>query len=239
MSNTSLSEGGVRSKAIPILGGILVIVAAFFVTLYALDWFSGPPTSPPGAGTTTPSASTSPSAAGSPVTQASAVADLPTLPTAGFAWIGISDLNAQVVGGTPAVSGTPIVRLVAVPASGPHTVAAQVGGLDKGRTYRIAVWVKPIAGANFEIEAGDHASTGASYGVGRFDLSTHKQSGTAAANPGSAPGPGDWQKVWIDLPTSTGQMFFALYVLQGGNNNFAGDGRMGVTLGGITLEPQG
>lgn len=238
-SSTSVNQEGMRSRVFTVLGGIFVVAAAFFVTLYALDWYSGPSTSP--SGTDTPSASTSPSApaAGSPVTQASTVANLPKVPTPGFSWIGIGNVNAQVADGIPAVPGTPVLRLIAVPATGLHLVAAQVGGLEKGRTYRIAVWLKPIAGANFEIEAGDHASTGASYGIGRFDLLRHRQSGTAEANPGSEPGPGDWQKVWITLPTSTGQLFFAFYVLQGGGNNFAGDGRMGVTLGGIALEPQG
>jgi hypothetical protein len=66
----------------------------------------------------------------------------------------------QPVDGSPIVSNVRIVHLTAIPKPGRHTVAAEVGGL-LNRTYRITAWVKPQAGANFRIEAGDHSQQNA------------------------------------------------------------------------------
>jgi len=223
---------GMSSRFLTVAGGIAVVVIAFFVTLYALDFFSGPVQ----VSSTSPQSSTPAPQAGPGITKASAVGELPKLPTPGFSWIQITGLNAQVVQQAPAVAGTPTLQLIAVPVAGKHFVAALIGGLAQNRTYRMALWVKSEAGGNFQIEAGDHASTGASYANGLFDLAHGKTGGSG--KPGISSGPGGWQKVWVDLPTSTGQLFFALYVLKGGND-YMGDGKVGITLGGVEMEPQG
>jgi hypothetical protein len=228
------SNGAVmRSRVLSLLGGIVVVVLAFSATLYVLNWFSGSID-----GTTYISNSTSET--GPVVTQTSAITDLPKLAASGLGWSGMVGLNARVVNGTPMVEGEPILRLTAIPTDGAHTLGIQSTALDKNRIYRITVWVKSQAGANFEIEAGDHASTGQIYGAAIFDVAGNKVIKTvAAAQPGTERGPEGWQKVWIDLTTSTGQFAINFYVVSGGAIRFAGDGRLGTTLGGFSVEPQG
>lgn len=225
-----ISDSKMRS-----LARAVVLVLSFLAALYALDWLSMPSFSPPGPVTM----QSSPSLAGPIVTQASTTADLPKLSMPGFSWYALSGLNVHTIEGTAAVSGTAIIHFTAVPTGGRHSVAVQITGLEKGRTYRIAIWLKTKDRANSEIEAGDHAAINSSYGIGLFNLNAFRSGGTPAAKPGMAPGPAGWTKVWVDLPTANGMLFFALYVLKGGENTFMGDGKLGLTLGGMALEPQG
>jgi hypothetical protein len=175
-------------------------------------------------------------AAGPAVTQETSLADLPKHAESAIGWAGIEGLNAQLVDGTPAVTGQPILRLIAIPTDGPHTLAVHFTALQD-RIYRIAAWAKPDAGSNFGIEASDLAATGATHGFGVFDLRDPSVLSSASAKAGVEQGPGTWQKVWIDLPTSTGQFVVNLYVYMGTTNTFKGDGIIGVTLGGIAAEP--
>jgi hypothetical protein len=222
-----------RSKVLSLLGGIVVVFLAFSVTLYVLNWFSGSVD-----GTTYISNSTPET--GPVVTQPSATSDLPRLAASGLGWSGMVGLNARVITGTSMVEGEPILQLTAIPADGAHTLGIQSTALDKNRVYRITAWVKSQAGANFEIEAGDHASTGQIYGAAIFDVAGNKViSAVAAARPGVERGPDGWEKVWIDLTTSTGQFVVNFYVMNGGAIRFAGDGRLGATLGGFSVKPQG
>jgi len=223
-----------RTTVVQILGGIVVIVVSFIVTSYVLNWWSGNRSTGTDITNVSRNSTIQP---GPAVMQESTVADLPPPTVAGMTWLGIEGLNVQAISATSAVAGQPTLQLIAVPTHGAHTLAGQISGLQKNQVYRITAWVKPVAGANFEIEAGDHAPTGASYGTGIFDLTKHKQGGTAQL--GSAPGPQDWQIVWIDLPTSTGQLFFNTYILNDAGSAFTGDGRLGISLGGVTIEPQG
>lgn len=219
------------------LARAVVLVLSLLLAMYALDWLSLPSFSPPGSGSGTAESAGSP--AGPIVTRASTMADLPKLAISGFSWYAVGGLNARTIDGTPAVSGAPIVQFTAIPTAGRHGVAVQVTGLEKGRTYRIAIWVKTGDRANCEIEAGDHAGSNPSYGVGLFNPNAYRSGGTATAKPGMSPGPAGWTKVWVDLPTSNGMLFFALYVLKGGANTFMGDGKLELTLGGMAVEPQG
>lgn len=227
------SSGAImRSKVLSLLGGIVVVVLAFSATLYVLNWFSGSID-----GTTY--ISNSGRETGSVVTQTSTIADLPKLAASGLGWSGMVGLNVRVITGTSMVEGEPILQLTAIPADGAHTVGIQSTALDKNRVYRITAWVKSHAGANFEIEAGDQASTGQIYGAAIFDVAGNRViSAVAAAHAGAERGPDGWEKVWIDLTTSTGQFIVNFYVMNGGAIRFAGDGRLGATLGGFSVKPQ-
>jgi hypothetical protein len=228
------SSGAVmRSKVLSLLGGIAVVAIAFTATLSVLNWFSGSMD-----GTTYISNST---AETEPVvTQTSAITDLPKLAASGLGWSGMVGLNVRVITGTSMVEGEPTLQLTAVPVDGAHTLGIQSTALDKNRVYRITAWVKSQSGANFEIEAGDHASTGQIYGAATFNVAGNKViSAVAAAQPGAERGPDGWEKVWIDLTTSTGQFVVNFYVMNGGAIRFAGDGRLGATLGGFSVKPQG
>ena len=167
------------------------------------------------------------------VTQESAIADLP--PIKDFTWQGVGGLNVQVLQGSSPVAGQPVWRITAVQANKRHTAVVRIGDFDRNRKYRITAWVKPQSAANFEIEASDHASSGASYAAGVFNLTDHSTSGPGS--PSTAPGPDGWQKVSVDLPTQTGFFIVAFYILKGGALDYAGDGILGITLGAITVEP--
>jgi len=199
-----------------VFSGITVAVVAFVLTKCALGIFGSAP-------------STSPQP----------VLNIPTFTSSNFTWIGMRGLDTRLTGGTPAINGAPILRMVATGEAGRHYLAGESRDLDKNHVYRIGLWVKPEAGGNLKIEAGDHASPGASYGVGIFDLTHHRAAGMAAAKPGITLQADHWQRVWVELPTSNGLLFFALYVLKGQNDYFAGNGKMAISLGGVSVEPQG
>ena len=225
-----------RRTFLPALGGIAVVVVSFTATVHLLDWLSGP-TLVPRSNKSAAATGTSTSDLGAAITHPSTATDLPKIPLAGHNWIGIDGLNAQIQAGAPAADGQPVWQLVAVPVDGRHYVS-QVVAVGKNGPYRVTLWVKPKAGANLQIEAGDHAPSGASYINALFDLTQHLVTGSGY--PGTAPAFDDWQRVWVDVPTTTGQLFISIYVLaEDGNNTFKGNGRTGLMLGGISVDPRG
>jgi hypothetical protein len=51
-------------------------------------------------------------------------------------------------------------------------------------------------------------------------------------------GPGEWQKVWLDVATADGEFVMSFGVLSGDSMLFKGDGRLGLTFGGTVVEPR-
>jgi hypothetical protein len=219
-----------------IVGGVAVVAIAFTVTLFALNYWWAPPEQTP----SSTSSSLSPAAFSSPTTQATSVGTLPALGTPGWVWLGVLGLNAQQDPiGKAAVSGQPVLRLIAVPSDGGHYLAAQVVGLNKDQTYRVAAWVKPVGGANFALGAGDLIRPDASkyHGTAFFDLVNQKVLPGSQTASGIAAGLDGFQQVWIDLPTASGRFAIDFYVLKGADAAFKGDGKMGVILGGFSAAP--
>jgi hypothetical protein len=69
-----------------------------------------------------------------------------------------------------------------------------------------------------------------------FDLSNRKVltsdgNGRAGIEQG-----GEWLRAWIDLPTTDGNYVVNFYVYSGAQFSFAGDGKLGVLLGGVAVE---
>ena len=238
------------SEPIYIVVGTAVVVLSLCATWFLSDRLLESATSslPIFATTNTSAPEKTPAAPapGPPVTQVTRLEDLPKPAASAFAWAGTAGLNVQANDGTPLVSGQPILRLIAIPTEGPHTLAVRFTTL-KNRMYRITAWVKPEAGGSFGIAASDVANTGANFGSGVFNLTGQRvhgswTSGISVLSAGSwragiGEGPGDWLKVWIDLPTSTGQFVINSYLCLGRSETFKGDGRLGVILGGFALEP--
>lgn len=158
-------------------------------------------------------------------------AELPLLTTPGVTWAGIAGLNVQRIEQSPAVAGEPVLRLTAVPKTDRHTLVAKYTGLPKG-LYRVAIWVKPLAGANFALEAADLAR---SHGSATFDLAEQRVL-VGPARSGIEQGGDGWQKVWIDLRTSTGQLIVAMHVTEGIDGTFQGNGKRGVVFGGLAAD---
>jgi hypothetical protein len=172
--------------------------------------------------------------AGTPTTK---LAELPPLADPKLSWLGIAGLNAQVIPGKPVVFGVPILRLVAL-GEGAHTLAARVNGLTKNERYRITAWVKPQAGATFEIAARDQADQdkGQNNGRAMFDLASQQVLLTAGNVNPSIELVGDWLTVRMDLLTTDGQYVVVFYVCNGDAESYIGDGKLGVILGGIAAE---
>ena len=198
-----------------------------------------PPHAPQPVTETTPSEEPPPS--GPIITKETALADLPPLTTSGFAFIGIEGLNAEVEAGDPAVAGQRILRLVAVPTTGRHYFAAQSTTLNKNRVYRITAWVKGPAGVKVEMQVSDELrprhGTPANYGSAIFDPAVPRVSGVSGVLKGRGieQGREEWQKIWIDLETSSGEFVLAFGLISKDRSQFKGDGRIGLTFGGIEI----
>jgi hypothetical protein len=175
-----------------------------------------------------------------PATQVTPVSALPEPSTPDFRWQLVRGLNVQVLGETPMVAGQPVLRMIATSNDKGHTLSLRLSGLNKGQTYRIAAWVKPVAGGNVELAALDQpdADTQTDSGAATFDLYNHQvleASGVQARDVEQHVN--YWQKVWIDLPTADGQFQIAVRPIKGQTNQYVGDGKLGVILGGIETEP--
>jgi len=175
-----------------------------------------------------------------PVSQVTALSALPEPATPGFRWQVVRGLNVQAVDADAMVSGQRVLRLIATPNDGGHTLAVRLTGLDKNQTYRISAWVKSVAGGNVELAAFDRPNTDKPLNNGDavFDLYNHQvldESGVQDRD--IEQHPNYWQKVWINVATSDGQLVVAVRPTNGRKILFVGDGKLGLILGGIEVEP--
>jgi hypothetical protein len=199
-----------------------------------------PPPAPPPATETVPPGELS--ASGPVITKETALADLQSLTTSGFAFIAIQGLNAEVEAGEAVVVGQPILRLVTVPTTGRHYFAAQSTTLNKNQVYRIAAWVKDPAGVKVEMQVSDElrprSGTPANYGSAIFDPAARRvlSSSGRLKGRGIEQGPDGWQKIWVDLASADGEIVLAFgFFSSKVGNSFKGDGRLGLTFGGIEV----
>jgi hypothetical protein len=175
------------------------------------------------------------------ITKEAVLADLPRLTTAGFAFVGIQGLNAEPEVEDPVVAGQPPLRLVAVPTTGRHYLAAQSTTLNKNQVYRITAWVKGSAGVKVEMQVSDELKpvdrVPANYGSALFHPAarTVLSSSGFIKGRGIEQGPNGWQKVWVDLATAGGELVLGFGLVSKNGSSFKGDGRFGLTFGGIEV----
>jgi hypothetical protein len=175
-----------------------------------------------------------------PVSQVTALSALPEPATPQFHWEVVRGLNVQAVNADAMVSGQPVLRLIATANDTGHTLAVRLTGLRKDQTYRIVAWVKPVAGGNVELAALDRPDTDkpVNNGDAVFDLSNHQVlEASGVWDRDIEQHPNHWQKVWINVATSDGQLLVAVRPAKGGKFLFVGDGKLGLILGGIEAEP--
>lgn len=222
--------------------GLVVVALSFSATLFTLNLWSGFPVSDPTSTASIPAAAPAAAADAPGATSETQFNALPKIESAGFQWAGIAHLNVQPETGTSVVTGQPIMRIVATPQDGFHTLAGQFSGLNKNQVYRVVAWVKPTGGSNIELEASDQASgQPLNHAVAIFNLVSHAVISAEGAmkERGIEKGPDGWQKIWLDLMTSAGQIVISLRPINGGAVTYKGDGRIGVVLGGVEADPQG
>jgi hypothetical protein len=209
--------------------GLAIVALSFSATLFALNQWTG--------GTDDEPLFTA-SILTSETVRASDVADLPKL--SAFDWFTVRGLNVKPADENAVVAGQPVLRLVSTSNETGHSLVARYHGLNKNQVYRITAWVRPEAGGNVEVEALDQPSgTPVNRGIVIADLSSNKfLSVNGVKTQGVESGPGNWQKVWIDLPTTDGQFLVAIRPAKGNADSYRGDGRLGVTLGGIQMDPR-
>jgi hypothetical protein len=223
------------SKSDYIIGGVVIFALSFVTTLFVLN------TRAAHSLTQAPPVSSAQPGMGGPIPE-SALADLPKMEATGLQWIGIAKLNVRAQTGTSMVVGQPVLLLTPTLDQGYHTLAGQLTGLNKSQVYRITAWVKPEAGGNIELEVVDNPDASpVNHAVGIFDLTRHVvlYGSGEVKDRGIEQTPGGWQKVWLDLVTSDGKFVFTIRPSNGAADTFAGDGRFGLTLGGIEAEPNG
>jgi hypothetical protein len=215
--------------------GSVVVAASFSGTLFALNWWSSNLSYDP---LFTASISAAPPAAPG-IVQETALNALPKMESKNFQWAGLEHLNVQPESSAPVVTGQPILRLLTTQ-DGFHLLAGQFNGLNKNQVYRLTAWVKPEAGGNVQFEAQARGQP-PNHAVAIFNLASHAVLGTDGAVKGRGvdEGPDGWQKVWLDLMTTDGHIDIAIRPANGGTLTYRGDGRLGVTLGGIEANPQG
>ena len=175
-----------------------------------------------------------------PVSQVTALSALPEPATPGFRWEVVRGLNVHAVDAEAMVSGQPVLRLIATPNDQGHTLAVRLTGLSKDQTYRISAWVKSVAGGNVELAAFDSPDSDKppNNGDAVFDLSNHQVlDASGVPDRDIEQHPNFWQKVWINMPTSDGQLLVAIRPINGRRLLFPGDGKLGLILGGIQAEP--
>ena len=175
-----------------------------------------------------------------PVSQVTALSALPEPATPSFRWEVVRGLNVHAVNAEAMVSGQPVLRLIATPNDQGHTLAVRLTGLSKNQTYRISAWVKSVAGGNVELAAFDSPDSDkpSNNGDAVFDLYNHQvldESGIQGRDVEQHPN--YWQKVWINLATSDGQFVVAVRPVYRRRLLFDGDGKLGLILGGIEVEP--
>jgi pimeloyl-ACP methyl ester carboxylesterase len=174
-----------------------------------------------------------------PVSQVTALSALPEPAMPGFRWEVVRGLNVQAVNADAMVSGQPVLRLIATPNDRGHTLAVRLTGLNKNQTYRVSAWVKSVAGGNVELAALDRPDTDkpVNNGDATFDLHNHQvleASGVQGRDVEQHPN--YWQKVWINVATSDGQLLVAIRPVKD-RLLYPGDGKLGLILGGIEVEP--
>jgi hypothetical protein len=216
--------------------GSAVVAASFSGTLFALNWWSGNLSYDPPFTASIPAVP--PSAPD--ILRETGQNALPKIESKTFRWVGVDHLNVQPQSGAPVVTGQPILRLLSTPQDGFHLLAGQFNGLDKNRVYRLTVWVKPEAGGNIQFEAQANGQP-PNHAVAIFNLASHAVLSTDSAPKGRGvdEGPDGWEKVWLDLMTTDGHIDVAIRPANGNTLTYRGDGRLGVSLGGVEASPQG
>ena len=229
--------------------GIVVVALSFSATLFALNkWFNNSDSdllftaSIPSARPAPPAPSTSPAPQAMPAAaQDTTTNALPKVQSQGFQWAANAHLLIRPETAAPVVAGQPVLRLVATPQDGFHTLAGQFSGLNKNQVYRVTAWVKP-EGGNIQLEVGNQAPGQPIHHLAAiFSLSNHTvlDGDTPVKDGGIDQGPDGWEKIWLNVMTSDGRLDVTLRPTNGNVLTFKGDGNLGMILGGVEANPRG
>jgi hypothetical protein len=229
--------------------GIVVVALSFSATLFALNkWSNNSDSDPPftasisSARPAPPTAAASPASVATPAAAQEPVAEaLPKVQSRGFQWAAIAHLTVRPETGAPVVPGQPVLRLVATPQDGFHTLAGQFSGLNKNQVYRVTAWVK-AQGGNVQLEVGNQAPGQPLHHLAAiFSLSnrTVLDGDTPVKEGGIDHGPDGWEKIWLNVMTSDGHLDVTVRPANGNVLTFKGDGSLGVILGGVEAKPLG
>jgi hypothetical protein len=236
----------------PIVGSA-VVAASFSGTLFALNWWSGNLSYDPLFTASIPSLLTArpqePAPSARPVPAATTVATqetpadaLPKVQTRGFQWAATAHLLVRPETEPTVVAGQPVLRLVASPQDGFHTLGGQFSGLNKNQVYRVTAWVKASGGGNIQLELGDQPPGQPPHHIAAiFSLSNHtvRDGDVVVKDGGIDQGPNGWQKIWLNLVTADGNLDVTLRPANGDVLTFKGDGSLGMILGGVEANPHG
>jgi hypothetical protein len=235
---TAAMPPGRRRNAMRIAAGGAIALLCFWATLKLSDQGIAPPSTPH------PIVPRS-----APVTDATAVGQLPALPSPyNFAeewegsydvrWDDIDGLNARASPEKPIIRAYPTLELVALPVEGLHRLGVKVRGLAPGVVYQIAFWTKAAAGTKIGLDVRDITSTNS--GAASFDLANQKVLSSAGKvrGMGVEAGSDQWYKPWVQLFSADGGLVAYLVLLNSdGGGAYKGDGQTVILFGGIEVKP--
>jgi hypothetical protein len=169
------------------------------------------------------------------------IEQLPALPSLGLLspqWDGIEGLAADPLDVLAVTHESPL-GLTATPTTGRHRLGIKIRGIDTDQIYRVSASLKAASPVNLYLELRDDAAT--HYGKASFKL---HGAAVYGADPaiiafGLTSETNGWTRIWAEMKF-TGDLAVAYVWLANslGKPEFLGDGRAGITFGGINIVRQ-
>jgi predicted O-methyltransferase YrrM len=157
------------------------------------------------------------------VPQETVLAELPTLPSP-LAWDGINGLAAIPVDTPRIVADFQVLQLVAVAPEGVHSLSIRSSGHVAGSVYRATVWVGAPSNANVRLMVRDSENPRTGSPTHEIDMKVdlHSlamiESNADVLRCGAEQQADGWQRIWVDLQSSDGNIVAALFFLEIGSN---------------------
>jgi hypothetical protein len=174
--------------------------------------------------------------------RATKLSDLPAPPAvAPFSagWDGIEGLNALILGAGPTGGGNQALSLVATRDNGRHRLGISFAGFPTNRPVHAIAWIKAPPGTRVSVDARDAETPGhpsQNGGWAATEVSPPKLLGSRGnLHATIGPGPSNWAKMQIDLPSSNGVFVIYLNLLAPPNSARGGGADLQIIFGGIEL----
>lgn len=152
-----------------------------------------------------------------------ALAELPPLPSPQV-WDGITGLAAIPVDTPRIVADFQVLQLVAAAPEGVHSLSMRSSGHVAGGVYRATIWVGAPSNANMRLMVRDSENPQTRSPTNEIDVKVDLRSLAVIEPHGNMLGCGaeqqadGWQRIWVDLQSSDGNIVAALFFLESGSN---------------------
>jgi predicted O-methyltransferase YrrM len=140
-------------------------------------------------------------------------------------WDGIDGLAVVPIDAAPVVADFQILQLVAVATDEVHSLSMRSFGHVAGRIYRAKVWVGGPLNANVRLIVRDSIDLQTGRPTNEIEIKVDLHSGVIIHSHGDLlrsgveQRPDGWRVIWVDLRSADGNIFMALFLLEGGSNS--------------------